>query len=411
MNKKDIISIFRFLRILLGLLFICSGFVKCIDPIGGAIKIEDYFVAWGLNIPFSLDIALSFTQNLLEFITGFLLIFNLFIPISSLIALLFMCLFTPLTLYIAIFNPVSDCGCFGDAVKLTNWQTFFKNIIFLPIAIAVFKYRKKFKPYAGLQKQMAMSLVGIATALVIQIAGLTNEPLIDFRPYSVGTDINVAMAIPDDAHTAEIEITYILEKDGVQQEFSVDNYPSDTTWTYIDRKEKIISEGYEPPIKDFTFTNVDGDYITPEILQSTQPIMLAISPTVDAIDDYESQMLTHLADLALQNNFKFYIATSSYGAQLEQLDNKAQFGFDYLQADETMLRTITRSNPGIIIIQNGVIIAKYHINHLPYDKAFVNPQASYLTNIETQNARLFIISIIFAVGFVLIILYKYHKRK
>ena len=188
-TANSISPLLTLMRILLGLLFVFSGFVKCIDPTGGAIKIEDYFVAWGLDVPFSVDMVLSFIQNLLEFSAGFLMLFDLFIPISSLVVLLFMIVFTPLTLYIAIANPVSDCGCFGDAVKLTNWQTFFKNLIFLPMAVLVFANRKKFHSRLRKSGQMSAALIGIITGVLISFTGISDEPWIDFRPFSVGTDI------------------------------------------------------------------------------------------------------------------------------------------------------------------------------------------------------------------------------
>lgn len=410
MNKNNS-PLFTIFRIILGILFVFSGFAKCIDPTGGAIKIEDYFVAWGLDVPFTIDLILSFIQNIIEFSAGFMLLFNLFVPISSIVTLAFMCIFTPLTLYIAIANPVSDCGCFGDALKLTNWQTFFKNLIFLPIAIAVFAYRKKYISKLKTIGQMSATLLGCAIAFVVSFTGISNEPLIDFRPYSVGTDINEAMSIPFDAPQPEYKSTFILEKNGVQQEFDEFNYPyDDSTWVYIETYTEVISEGYIPPIKDFTLLDRYGNSQTNMILTSSRPILIAISPNLADVDDDSAQKLVHLNDVAMQNEYFLYIATASPSDIQQQFESKFKTGFDFLQADETMLRTITRCNPGIIIIQNGVIVAKYHINHLPYDRDFVNPQSSYLTNIETQNARLFIISIIFAVGFVLIILYKYHKR-
>ena len=174
---------------ILGALFIFSGITKCIDPTGGAIKVEDYFVAWGFdNAPWWLCMALSSIQNVIEFTTGFMLFCGAFIEISSLIALLFMIFFTPLTLYIALANPVSDCGCFGDAFKITNWQTFGKNIFFLAVAILVFVWRHVDDDNATKRwKQLTMTVTGLAVSLLVTIKGVTDEPIIDFRPYAVGS--------------------------------------------------------------------------------------------------------------------------------------------------------------------------------------------------------------------------------
>lgn len=398
-------KILQTLRTLLGLLFVFSGFVKCVDPTGGAIKIEDYFIAWGFDfIPFEVDMTLSVLQNVLEFVVGFMLLTNVYTRWASLGALIFMCFFTPLTLYIAIVNPVSDCGCFGDALKLTNWQTFWKNVLFLPVSVFVFRFWGWDASRLSRWRQAAVTCVGLFVAVIISVKGITDEPVIDFRPYSVGTDINQAMAIPEDAPMPEYKSTFILEKDGVRKEFNELDYPyEDSTWVYIDTHTEVISEGYIPPIKDFTLTNADGEIMTNHILGSEQPVILVISPVLDDIDDTHIATLANIYDAQLARGREMYILTSSPRVIQDKIDNIAERGFDFLQADETMLKTITRSNPGFIVVQNGVIIAKYHINHLP-NHAFANPLATNLTNIRAENVRLTNLCIIFAVVLILMII-------
>lgn len=398
------------LRILIGLLFVFSGFVKCIDPIGGAIKIEDYFVAWGLeNIPFSICTALSVIQNVIEFTIGYMLIVRISIPLASTIALAFMCFYTPLTLYIAIVNPVSDCGCFGDAVKLTNWQTFWKNAIFLPIAVYIFINRHNYRNNLSKWRKAAMFSIGFLISVIISAKGITDEPIIDFRPFSVGTDINASMQIPDDAPLPEYKTTFILEKDGVRQEFDENNYPyNDSTWIYIDSKTQVISEGYTPAITDFTLSNAEGDSQTDRILASEKPIILVISPKVEDVSDKHLHLLSDIAKAMEIKDRELHIVTSSSQTAQKQTDSRANNTFSYLQADETMLKTITRSNPGIIVIQNGVIIAKYHIDHLPI-QGLGDPLSTNLTNIVNENVRLTILSAIFATAF-LILLINFRKR-
>ncbi len=398
------------LRILIGLLFVFSGFVKCIDPIGGAIKIEDYFVAWGLeNIPFSICTALSVIQNVIEFTIGYMLIVRISIPLASTITLAFMCFYTPLTLYIAIVNPVSDCGCFGDAVKLTNWQTFWKNAIFLPIAVYIFVNRHNYRNNLSKWRKAAMFSIGFLISVIISAKGITDEPIIDFRPFSVGTDINASMQIPDDAPLPEYKTTFILEKDGVRQEFDENNYPyNDSTWIYIDSKTQVISEGYTPAITDFTLSNAEGDSQTDRILASEKPIILVISPKVEDVSDKHLHLLSDIAKAMEIKDRELHIVTSSSQTAQKQTDSRANNTFSYLQADETMLKTITRSNPGIIVIQNGVIIAKYHIDHLPI-QGLGDPLSTNLTNIVNENVRLTILSAIFATAF-LILLINFRKR-
>lgn len=398
-------KLIKTLRILIGLLFLVSGFVKCVDPIGGAIKIEDYFVAWNLeNIPFSICLILSVVQNVIEFAVGYMLIVGIGVRASSLLALLFMCFYTPLTLYIAIANPVSDCGCFGDAIKLTNWQTFGKNVIFLPLTIYIFINRHIGRSKQSIWRKTAILCIGAIVATILSVKGITDEPIIDFRPYSVGTNINKAMQIPDDAPLPEYKTTFILEKNGQQQEFDENNYPyNDSTWVYVDSRTEVISEGYTPPITDFTLTDIEGNSLTEHILSSDKPIVLIISAKIEEITDEHIQTLANIDEAMLAKDREVYIATASNIAAQKQNDYKTGRIFTYLQGDETMLKTITRSNPGIIVIQNGVIVAKYHIDHLPL-QGLDDPLSTNLTNIVAENARLTILSAIFAIAFLILLI-------
>ncbi len=406
-------AIHRIARLLLGALFIFSGIVKCIDPTGGAIKIEDYFIAWGwLDAPWGLCMTLSLIQNIVEFTAGFMLVCGAFIEISSLITLLFMIFFTPLTLYIALANPVSDCGCFGDAFKITNWQTFGKNIVFLALAILVFAWRKIDGKGDKIWKQAAMTVMGVVVALLVSIKGITDEPIIDFRPYAVGTDIKASMTIPEDAPATEYKTTFILEKDGVQKEFDENNYPyEDSTWVYIDSKSEVIKEGYVPPIADFTFTSADGDEMSDFILNSTSPIFLAISPQLKNADEEQLAKVGEQFKLAQEHGFDFFVATASTQADYFLADSIAGVALNYLAADETMLKTITRSNPGLIVIQNGVIVAKYNLNHMPFDDGMATPAATYLANVKHSYDWMLLTTLAMACVIVWLLLHRKHCHK
>ncbi len=413
MEKQTKLALLRLMRILVGALFIFSGFVKCVDPAGGAIKIEDYFVAWGwTDAPWGLCLTLSVIQNIAEFSVGIMLLFGAYLNISALIAMLFMIFYTPLTLYIAIADPVSDCGCFGDAVKLTNWQTFWKNMVFLPMSILVYLWRKlEYGSNRGWRK-LAMSGCGVALALLVTIKGLTDEPMIDFRPYSVGTDIRVAMSIPEDAPLTEYKTTFLLEKDGEIKEFDENNYPyDDSTWVYRDTKTIVLKQGYEPSIKDFTFTDPDGNEYGEDLLSSTQPVLLAISPKIENVSDDDLKKLGHQCQLALQNDFSFYVATSSAEAEFAHAIEIAEAPLAFLLADETMLKTIARSNPAILVLQNGIITAKYSINHMPFDKDMASPTSTYIKGIERSYDWLQVTCLAMVVVIVGLMLHRRHRRR
>lgn len=411
MNIQSKQALFRILRILLGALFIFSGLVKCIDPTGGAIKVEDYFVAWGwVGAPWWLCMTLSVIQNVVEFTAGFMLLCGVYLNVASFITLAFMVFFTPLTLYIALANPVSDCGCFGDALKVTNWQTFGKNIVFLAVAIFVFRWRNVDGRGGKKWRQAAMTAMGLLVAGLVTIKGLTDEPMMDFRPYAVGTDIKASMSIPDDAPMTEYKTTFILEKDGVRKEFDENNYPyEDSTWVFIDSKSEVVSEGYVPPIADFSFVTPEGEDMSDALLDNPNPVFVAISPKLSKADKSQMAKLGHQFELAQKNGFDFFVATSSSSSDFIAADSLAGVALDYLQADETMLKTIVRSNPGLIVLQNGVIVAKYNLDHVPFDAEMASPAAAYLSNLGRSYAWMMLVCL--GLSCIVVWLLLYYDRK
>lgn len=398
-------------RYFLAAIFIFSGFVKAIDPTGGAIKIEDYFNAFGLSAFNSAAFSLSILLALAEFMVGYLLLFKIQSKLASLGALIFMGIFTPLTLYIAIFNPVSDCGCFGDAIKISNWATFYKDLALLPLSIFVFFRNKNINTTMASWKQWTIGCWGVLVIFFVVLYALRYEPLIDFRPYAVGTDIKKGMSIPEDAEQPEYETTFILEKGGVRQEFDVDNYPyNDSTWVFIDSKTKVIREGYQPPIKDFVLQNAQGDVVNDRILNSFLPVILVVAPKLEEMEKGAIDKLMKLSHFCLQHNVQSYMATSSLQSDIDRFDQREQIGITYLTGDETMLKTILRSNPGFLIIQNGTIVGKYNLNNLPSEEKLLNPLSTSLDDMRHKNMQLMVLTLIFASMILVITLNKNNKH-
>lgn len=255
----------NFSRIITGIIFIFSGFVKVIDPLGSAYKFTDYFTALSLDFLIQGALVFAIIMSVAELIIGIALLFNLVPKLASWGLLLFMGFFTPLTLWLAAANPVSDCGCFGDALILTNWQTFYKNLIILAFTIIVFISRKKFKPLYNSFFQWSLGVGFVIVSTFLAIYCIRNLPVIDFRPYHIGANIPEGMLIPQDqkANKDIYESTFIYEKDGKQQEFTPDKLP-DTTWKFIDAKHVLLKEGYKPPIHDFTIEPVFVPGYSPE---------------------------------------------------------------------------------------------------------------------------------------------------
>ncbi|NCB09262.1 MAG: DoxX family protein, partial [Bacteroidia bacterium] len=214
-------------RILVGLTFVFSGFVKGIDPYGSTYKFTDYFnvmgMEWLIWAAFPLAVLLSFA----EFAIGVALLFNLFVSFFSWLALLFMAFFLPLTLWIAVKNPVSDCGCFGDALVISNWETFYKNVVLIALTLIVLLYRKNMPSITGKKLSALLGTMSVAIYGILVIYSYNHLPVFDFRPYKVGVNIPEAMKIPEGAPQEVYEniFYYQNKKTGEIQKFSEDNYP------------------------------------------------------------------------------------------------------------------------------------------------------------------------------------------
>ncbi|WP_075602818.1 BT_3928 family protein [Saccharicrinis aurantiacus] len=375
-------------RVIVGVVFLLSGFAKAVDPTGYAIKITDYLVAFNVEAFSSIAYVLAVGISALEFITGAHLIIGLRNKLFSIIVTIFMAIFTPLTLWIALFNPVTDCGCFGDAYQLSNWETFLKNIVLLVPTLYVFFNRKNY-PSRLNAFQSILTTLGLSSLIVyISIAALNHLPILDFRPYHIGANIQEGMTIPDGAEQPEYLTTFTLEKDGVQKEFSAENYPyTDTTWVFVDSKTKVIKEGYQPPIHDFVLIDEEGNDFTSTLLNSSTPTLLVVSPQIKK-GNWENSFnkITALKNLGLEKNINTYVLTASSNADISEFEFANNAGYQYLTADETVLKTMIRSNPGVILIQDGTIISKWHYNNIPSANEFSKP-ISYSLKEQKKQAN------------------------
>lgn len=382
-------------RIITGLLFVFSGIVKGIDPLGTAFKLGDYFMAFGLGFFDDLALPLAIMLCLVEFVTGMMLLTGALVRPASWMAALFMALFTPLTLILAIWNPVSDCGCFGDAILLTNWQTFFKNVIITLLVVFVFIRKDDehgvLSPKAGLNFTIGYAFL----FLLFMRMNLACLPVIDFRPYKVGTNIAEAMAIPPDAEPDRYDIRFIYEKDGIHQEFTINDYPAnDTTWKFIDQKSVLLSKGYVPPVHDFTLITGDGIDMTDRIISHQGDMVLMIARRLDK-SDRDGLMKGYNLGMELQKQGKeFYIVTATTPGEAGLLVE----GFNALFADEITLKTVSRSDPGFLLLHNGTIAAKWSYHTLPDPQEFRGDlNALALKTQEATGNKLITVSVILSI--------------
>lgn len=354
-------------RFVLGGTFIFSGFVKAIDPLGSFYKIQDYLVAFGMGEWFPSYAMLFFAILLsaIEFCIGIFLFMGIRRRLASSLALLLMCVMTPLTLYLAIADPVSDCGCFGDAVVLTNWQTFGKNVFLLFAAIVVFRERKQLIRFVTLKVEWMVSLYTILYIFVLSFGCLKDLPILDFRPYRIGINIVEGMEVPEGAEPSIFETRFVLEKDGNRQEFGLEDYP-DSTWTFIEAHTILKKKGYEPPIHDFSLLEVEtGEDITERVLSDDGYTFLLIAHRIEEADDSNIDLVNEVYDYCVEYGYTFYGVTSSSEEEIEYWCDRTGAEYPFCQMDDITLKTIIRSNPGLLLLKHGTILNKWSNNRLP----------------------------------------------
>ncbi|HZH71961.1 MAG TPA: BT_3928 family protein [Mariniphaga sp.] len=364
----------HFARIIVGLIFIFSGFVKGIDPWGSAYKFSDYFLAMNLEwlqwAAFPLGVLLS----LVEFTIGAALLFNTFIKLFSWLALLFMLFFTGLTLWIALNNPVTDCGCFGDAWVLTNWETFYKNVVLLILTGIIFYRRKITDQIPGFKTGLTLSIIFVLIYVSVVFYSYNHLPVIDFRPYKTGTDIREAMAIPADAPRDEYDnIFYYRNKNtGDIEKFTEENYPwqDSVNYEFHDMQSVLVRAGYEPPIHNFRVETPEGDNVLEFFMDDENYVFMVITWDLEKAHKESQQQLNKLANLAFANNMQFIGLTSSLSTEIQAFSEKHSVPYEYFHTDEITLKTIIRSNPGLMVIKDGVIVNKYHYNDIPTTEQF-----------------------------------------
>ena len=368
-NRASRLSPYRLIasisRTLLGLVFIFSGVVKAIDPLGTVYKIEDYLKAFGGFFTELMPLAevAAWALIVLELLLGVCMLLNIRTQWTSWISLLFYIVMTPLTLYIALTNPVSDCGCFGDAVVLTNWQTFLKNVVLIIMAIILVALRRSTRQLWSNWMEVIFAVLTIAAAVVFMAWTRSHLPVKDFRPYKIGNHLPTLMEYPEDAEPDEYEVSFVYAKDGVEQTFTVDNYPKgDTTWVFVSQESKLIKKGYEPPIHDLEIMNAEYEDITWDILESEEPITLVIMYDLAKAD---REQMGKVADLYVNCQLS---AANCYILTGSGTDDIINFSLEFPElgncictCDPVTLKTIVRANPGVIVVQNGVVIDKYNL--------------------------------------------------
>ena len=355
------------IRLSLSVTFLASSILKAIDPRGTAYKIADYLDAFHLSaIAPSEEMRLLLSVGLcfMEFVLGIYLLFGIRRRFTSIAGLVLTGFFALLTLYIWIYDPVSDCGCFGDAIVLTNTQTFIKGILLFVLALLYYKTKYKTRSLFPEGWHWFVSLYSMAFIIIFSFISICFLPMIDFRPYRVGVNIPKAMEIPDDAEPSVYENTFILRKNGKEQKFTLENYP-DSTWTLVRTERKLIKQGYKPLIMDFAVADTTGNDVTDAILNEEKYSFLLISSNLKNADNGHLGEINSIIDYCYDHGYVFEALTASPQEDIRQWQNYTGARYPIYQADATMLNTMIRSNPGLILLKGGTILAKWSHNNLP----------------------------------------------
>lgn len=349
-------------RIIVGILFIISGAIKLNDPVGFSFKLEEYFAPDVLNLPFLAPYALGIALFLvvLEVMLGIMLLLGYKSKFTVWSLLLMIVFFTFLTFYSAYFNKVTDCGCFGDAIKLTPWESFSKDVVLLILILLLFFGRKYIKPLASPRIGLIGTVIALAACILFADHVLNHLPVIDFRPYKVGANIEEGMIIPEGAPKPIYEYSWKFDVDGSEKVIVTNgDYPSvDGEFISVDTKE--IQKGYEPPIHDFTIEKGGEDYA--EAMLAEDRLIMVIAYDLRKASPEGMEKLKGVTDKAIADGYKV-IGMSASDEKLT-LPAQKEYGldFEFYFTDATTLKTIVRSNPGILKLHRGTIQQKLHFN-------------------------------------------------
>ena len=395
-------------RLLLGLLFLFSGFVKAVDPVGSALVFQEYFHAFGVGFLDPLSLVSGIALSVIEFTLGVMVLLDFRKRTAALCMFLFMSFFTLLTLFLAIFDPVQDCGCFGEAVKLTNWQTFFKNLVFWPFALFLFLQRNRTAPVATGATEWPVTVFFALLITSVSVYSYRHLPLIDFRGFRTGNNI---AALLEEARTNP-EYVFITEliysRDGEERVFQPDSLP-DGTWTFVDSRTIRKATGMRHKVTDFSVRDDAGNQVTDSILSEKSTAMVLLISSEKNLQAGVLGKLRPLVEESRESGRPYYAisALPSVGVHEVLLEN----GIDMpvYMADLKTVLTVIRSTPGLMVINQGVVLAKYGFRDYPSLqtwKKLVNEDPELVVTRTSINNRLTIQIFVALLLFIIFLLRK-----
>ncbi len=352
-------------RWFVGLVFIFSGFVKGIDPLGTAFQIEDYLVAYSLDGFIPLSLSLSVLLCAFEFSLGVFLILNVKPKLTYWALLFIMSFFTLITFYDAIYEPVPDCGCFGDAIKLTNWQTFYKNIVLMVPTLILFRHRKKAKSSWNLFLEYAMIIFIFAGFAWFSVFNYRNLPMIDFLAWKVGNKV-----VSESKEPLQFFLTYRNKQTGETKQYLSPNFPyNDSVWmTQWEFVSQCVVDPNPRPKHNLQIFDSKSNDMTGAFLNNPEYQFLLVVWKPEKADTSALKKMNELYTQVSHDGYSFIAIAPTIEAG-KQLSANLQLNYEFYYADDVELKIMVRANPGLILLKNGQVIAKWsHYNFIDYQE-------------------------------------------
>jgi len=358
-------------RVLVGLVFIYSGFVKGIDPLGTVYRMDDYFIAFNLPVFMPLSLYLTIFLCVVEFSIGISLLFNLWIKKTAWLLLLMMMYFTILTFFDAVYNLVPDCGCFGDAIKITNVQTFIKNLVLMVFVVPIFIWRNKYRNIVSKPVEVSALFVIAAGFTILSVYCYRHLPLIDFMGWKVGNVVNKKSNLP-----VTFYVTYKNKKTGEEKEYVSPNYPwNDSTWLadWIFKSQRVVDPNKDRGLVLRIEDQFGGDF-TSSVLDNPDYQFILVAYDLSKTSVKGINKILPLFKDAMKDGYSFICLTNTLPAEIKRFRLQHGTAFDFYNADDVVLKTMVRSNPGLILLKNGIVLAKWAYRDFP---AYSDVKAQY----------------------------------
>ncbi|NOX47853.1 MAG: DoxX family protein [Chlorobi bacterium] len=348
-------------RVLLGVLFVFSGFVKGVDPIGTEYRIVDYFIAYGTDWAFPMALPLSVIMNAAEFVLGMMLLFNVKIRVTLWLTLLMMVFFTFTTINDALYNPVPDCGCFGSAIIISNWQTFYKNLLILAFLMVAFFAQNKLKPWFSIKLEYALTIIFILGFVFFEVYNIRHLPMVDFREWKVGNRMAQKDKLP-----LQYFLKYKNTKTGEEKEYLSPDYPYRDSvwmsqWEFVD--QRVVDPN--PKTTNLMIEDADGNDVTAEIIENPGYQFMLVAYDLSKTDLSKIGEIRDFAVACRKKDYSFIMLTSTLPEEAEAFVEKNHLSFDYYFTDDVSLQAMIRSNPGLVLLKDAVVLGKWHYNDFP----------------------------------------------